>query len=447
MGGRNQLMSTPGPTSATPTFLRSDRRLARAAQPIARFLHVEAAGGILLLLATVIALVWANSPWQASYGTVWSTPVRIEIGSHVLDETLGHLVNDMLMAIFFFVVGMEIKREFVVGELRDRRAVGLPVMAALGGMIVPAVIYIAFNASGAGAKGWGIPMATDIAFALGIVALLDSRVPPTIKVLLLTLAIVDDIGAIIVIAIFYAKQIRPGLLLVAAGLVVVIAVMHRLHIVYSPLYVVVGLVLWLSVYESGVHATIAGVIFGLLMPATPMQTQLDAAEVAEVLEGRPNLRADDARATARAVSGSVSACDLLIETFHPWTSYVIVPLFALANAGIALSRDSFSEPSAVLLGVAIGLVVGKFFGVITFSWLAVRLGIGRLPDGARWGHIFAVGAVAGIGFTVSLFISSLAFDDVALQDDAKIGTLVASVVAAGAGALAFALVARRDAER
>ena len=210
-------MAAPRLPSAQPTFLQSDRVLARAAQPFARFLHVEAAGGILLVAATVAALVWANSPWQASYESLWSTTIRVEVGSYVFDEDLGHVVNDLLMAVFFFVVGMEIKRELVVGELRDRRSVALPAMAALGGMIVPAAIYVAFNAGGDGAGGWGIPMATDIAFALGVVALLGDRVPGSVKVLLLTLAIVDDIGAIAVIAVFYADDLDPALLLVGAG--------------------------------------------------------------------------------------------------------------------------------------------------------------------------------------------------------------------------------------
>ena len=212
-----------------PSFLHSDRRLARAAQPIVRFLHVEAAGGILLVVATVTALVWANSPWEDSYEALWSTRIRIEVGSYVFDEDLVHVINDLLMAVFFFVVGMEIKRELVIGELRDRRAVALPAMAALGGMIVPALIYLAFNSGGPGASGWGIPMATDIAFALGVVALLGSRVPSSIKVLLLTLAIVDDIGAIVVIAVFYSDHLRPVFLLAAFAVTILLAAMHRVR--------------------------------------------------------------------------------------------------------------------------------------------------------------------------------------------------------------------------
>lgn len=429
--------------SARPTFLQSDRVLARAAQPFVRFLRVEAAGGVLLLAATVVALVWANSPWQSSYESFWATEIRLEIGGYVLDEDLAHVVNDLLMAGFFFVVGMEIKRELVVGELADRRAVALPALAALGGMVVPAMIYLAFNRGGDGAPGWGIPMATDIAFALGVVALLGSRVPASVKVLLLTLAIIDDIGAIAVIAIFYADSVQPGLLVGAVAIAGLVALMHRVEVVYAPLLAMMGLALWVVVFESGVHATIAGVAMGLLTPARPTQTEIEAEEIVDLLEGRPDLSADDVRATAALIRGSVSACDRQIDAWHPWASFVIVPVFALANAGIVLSGDAMSDPSPVLTGVAVALIVGKLVGVASFSWIAVRLGLGRLPDGVHWGHIVGVAAVAGIGFTVSLFITDLAFDAPDLRDDAKIGTLAASIVAALGGALLLAIAARK----
>lgn len=295
----------PAVRSATPSFLHSDRVLARAAQPFVRFLHIEAAGGILLVVATLCALVWANSPWSESYESFWSTVIRVELGSYRFEEGLAHVVNVLLMALFFFVVGMEIKRELVVGELRDRRSVALPAMAALGGMVVPAVIYAAINRGGDGAAGWGIPMATDIAFALGVVALLGRRVPPPVKVLLLTLAIVDDIGAIAVIAIFYSDGLRPDLLLIGVALVALIAAMHRVDVIYPPLIVIAAIALWMVVYESGVHATIAGVIVGLLTPARPIQTELEAEEIVDVLENRGDLRADEIRATARLIGGSV----------------------------------------------------------------------------------------------------------------------------------------------
>lgn len=420
--------------SAAPTFLQRDGRLARAVRPFIRFSRVEAAGGIVLVVATIVALVWANSPWEASYESLWSTAFRVQLGSYVFAEDLAHVVNDVLMVIFFFVVGMEIKRELVVGELRDRRAVALPAMAALGGMIVPALIYLAFNAGGPGEPGWGIPMATDIAFALGVVALLGSRVPAAVKVLLLTLAIVDDIGAIVVIAAFYADGVEFEFLVAAAAITGLVAIMHRARVVNLPLIAAAGGALWLAVYESGVHATIAGVIMGLLMPARPTQSELEADEIASILEPDDDIRADEVRATATLIRHSVSPCDRLIDALHPWTSYLIVPIFALANAGLALSTDAVTSPSAVLGGVLVALVAGKFIGVTSFSWLAVRLGIARLPPDVRWAHVMGVGAVAGIGFTVSLFITGLAFDDVSTQDDAKIGVLAASIIAAVAGA-------------
>ena len=430
--------------SASPSFLYSDRRLARmVVQPLNRFLHVEAAGGILLVLATIVALVWANV-WPASYESLWSTEVRIQVGDYEFADDLQHLVNDLLMGLFFFVVGMEIKRELVSGELRDRRAVALPAMAALGGMIVPATIFLAFNAAGDGRDGWGIPMATDVAFALGVVALLGARVPASVKVLLLTLAIVDDIGAIVVIALFYTSDLEPIFLVFAAGLAVVVAVILRLDVTYPPIFLGLGLLLWLMVYESGVHATIAGVVMGLLTPAVPRQTDLEADEVVDVLENRPELHASDVRMAAYAIRGSVSACDRLIDGLHPWTSYVIVPLFAVANAGVEISGDELRDPSAVFVGVLLGLVVGKLVGITAFSWLTVRLGLGRLPAGTHWGHITGVAAVAGIGFTVSLFITGLAFDDVGLQDDAKLGTLSASIVAAVVGWVVFSRFDRAD---
>ncbi|MEO5899776.1 MAG: Na+/H+ antiporter NhaA, partial [Ilumatobacteraceae bacterium] len=320
-------MTAPQISSAQPTFLQSDRALARVVRPFVRFSHIEAAGGIVLIAGTLVALVWANSPWKAGYESLWSTNLRFELGSYVFDEDLTHVVNDLLMAVFFFVVGMEIKRELVTGELRDRRAVALPAMAALGGMIVPAAIFLVFNAGGDASHGWGIPMATDIAFALGVVALLGSRVPPAVKVLLLTLAIVDDIGAIVVIALFYTERVHLKYALAALVIAVVVAGMHKARIVYPPLILIAGCALWLAVYESGIHATIAGVIMGLLTPARPTQSQLEANELVGVLEDNDDIRADEVRVTARLIRGSVSACDRLIDTFHPWTSYLIVPVF------------------------------------------------------------------------------------------------------------------------
>ena len=259
----------------------------------------------------------------------------------------------------------------------------------------------------------------------------------------MTLAIVDDIGAILVIAVFYTDQLKFSFLALGLAIVIAVFLMHRFKVVYPPMIALAGFVLWLTVYESGVHATIAGVVMGLLTPARPFQTDLETEELVDVLERRDDISPADVRATAALIGNSVSPCDRLINALHPWTSFLIVPIFALANAGIAISGDSLSSPSSVLVGVAVALVVGKFVGVTLFSMLAVKLGFARLPPGVRWGHIYGVGAVAGIGFTVSLFITGLAFDSEVLQDDAKLGTLLASVIAAIVGATVLALVARR----
>ena len=347
------------------------------------------------------------------------------------------------MAVFFFVVGMEIKRELVVGELRDRRSVALPAMAALGGMVVPAAIYLAINAGGDGRRGWGIPMATDIAFALGVVALLGSRVPAALKVLLLTLAIVDDIGAIVVIAVFYTDDLDLGMLAAAAGGRRGdrrdAPGAHRVPAAAGPRRDA----LWLAVYESGVHATIAGVVLGLLTPARPFQTELEAEEIVDVLEGRPDLRADDIRATATA--------DLVVGVGVRPADRRAAPVDQLRHRarlrpGQRRHRpvDATRSPSRRRCSPASlsGWSSASSSASPAFAWLAVRLGLGRLPEGVRWGHIVGLGAVAGIGFTVSLFIAGLAFDTAGRQADAKIGTLAASIVAAVGGAVVLAIVAR-----
>ena len=436
-------MTGERPPGLRPTWLRSDRPLARyLAQPVARFMHVEAAGGIVLALATAVALVWANSPWQDSYHTLWHTELSIGIGNRVLTEDLEHWVNDGLMVLFFFVVGLEIKREWVTGELRDRRAAVLPAMAALGGMVVPAAVYLLVNAGTDHVGGWGIPMATDIAFALGVVAILGSRVPTTLKIFLLTLAIVDDIGAIIVIALFYSKSLEPEWLLGAAAAIGVTVLLRRVNVRYLPVYIVVGTALWFALFESGVHATVAGVIMGLLAPAEPFQTEVETQNVVDVLDHRPGISLDDVRAASFLLRESVSVAERVEDVLHPWVSYLVIPIFALANAGITFSSKSFSGDHRILLGVVLGLVVGKTVGVSAMTWLGVRLGIGRLPSGVGPRHVLGIAVVAGIGFTVALFISGLAFDDAASQDQAKIGVLIASVLAAAGGASVLLRAAR-----
>ena len=405
-------------------------------RPLVDFLHTEAAGGVVLLVATAVALVWANSPFQDSYVELWHTHLSITLGDHTLDLDLQEWVNDGLMTIFFLVVGLEIKRELVEGELREPRRAAMPAIAALGGMIVPALIYTAINAGGDAADGWGIPMATDIAMAVGVLSLLSRRVPPTLKLFLLALAIVDDIGAIVVIAVFYSSGIEPAALGVAAILLVLVALAKWAGVHHIAVYVVLGLGLWLAVEESGVHATLVGVILGLMAPTRPVrQRQLIDQDALTDLSS-----AEAAHETAVLARESVSVVEWLEHLLHPWTSFVILPLFALANAGIPLSSEALSDAasSPITLGVVLGLVVGKLVGVTAFTWLAARLGLGVLPAGATWRSIVGVAALAGIGFTVSIFITGLAFSDVARQNEAKVGILVASALAAGLGSLILA---------
>jgi NhaA family Na+:H+ antiporter len=432
--GRSPLGSLP---SSKRPWIESDRRLARVVgQPFNEFLHLESSGGILLLAAALVAVVWANSPWSDVYVDLWHTEVVIGLGDHVLlAEDLQHLVNDALMAVFFLVVGCEIKRELVTGELRDPRRAALPAIAALGGMVVPALIFLAFNLGGEAARGWGIPMATDIAFAVGLVAVLGRRVQPSLKLFLLTLAIVDDIGAIVVIALFYSDGIEPLWLLSAIAVLVLMALARRVNVVYTPFFVILGIAVWYLTFRSGVHATIAGVALGLLAPAKPLQDEVQAEAVADRLEGKEDITVTDVRVTSFLIRESVPVGSRIEDALHPWSSYVIVPIFALANAGVVISAEAFEGSNSVILGVVLGLVVGKTVGISGFAWLGNRLGLGSLPPGTRTRDLFGISAAAGIGFTVSLFVADLAFRGAELQDKAKLGVLIASVVAAVLGSI------------
>jgi Na+:H+ antiporter, NhaA family len=421
-------------------------------QPLQTFLRTEEAGGILLLAAATIALIWANSPWRSSYDALWHTQLTIGLGAWSLAEDLQHWVNDALMALFFLVVGLEIKRELTTGELRQPRAAALPAIAALGGMVVPALLYLAINPSGEPGRGWGIPMATDIAFALGVLAIVGRGLPTALKSFLLALAIVDDIGAILVIAIFYSGSISPGPLLTAAGLLALILVLQRLHVRWTAVYVLVGVSVWLATLQSGIHATIAGVALGLATPAVafqrPKAVSLEAHRIADDTVDNPVPPDADAHQwlhLAGLTREAVSPLARLEHLLHPWTSYVVIPVFALANAGVSISRSSLGNAltSGITLGVVAGLVVGKTVGVTIFTWLATRTGITRLPEGVGWGQLVGVAALAGIGFTVSLFITSLAFQTQAIQDAAKVGILIASLLAGLLGALLLARFRRR----
>ena len=421
-------------------------------QPLQTFLRTEEAGGILLLAAAVAALLWANSPWRASYDAVWHAQLTIGLGPWSLAEDLQRWVNDALMALFFLVVGLEIKRELTTGELRQPRAAALPAIAALGGMAVPALLYLAINRSGEPARGWGIPMATDIAFALGVLAIVGRGLPTALKSFLLALAIVDDIGAILVIAVFYSGSIEVLALLAAGGLLGLILVLQRLQVRWTVVYVLLGVGVWLATFQSGVHATIAGVALGLATPAVPFQrpraVSLEAHRIADDTVDNPVPPDADAHQwlhLAGLTREAVSPLARLEHLLHPWTSYVIVPVFALANAGVSITSSTLGEAltSGVTLGVVIGLVAGKTIGVTMLTWLATKTGVTRLPEGVGWDQLVGVAALAGIGFTVSLFITSLAFQTQAVQDAAKIGILAASLLAGLLGAVLLARSRRR----
>jgi Na+:H+ antiporter, NhaA family len=417
-------------------------RLARlAAGPFERFLRIEAASGIVLIMVTAVALAWANSPWSASYAQLWHTPLGIRVGTFAFERPLEWFVNDGLMVVFFFVVGLEIRCELYHGELSDWRRAALPGAAALGGMLVPAALYLVLAGTTATRSGWGVPMATDIAFAVGILTLLGRRVPAALRVLLLALAIIDDLGAIIVIAIFYSSGLAYSGLFVAAAGIGGIAVMQRFGVRTKLAYVAPSLLVWAGMYAAGIHPTIAGVIVGMM---TPVRVWLDPqgllVGVRQDLErlaqsGTETLSSHELADTLRHVDvarrEAVSPADGLIERLHPWVAFGIMPVFALANAGVSLTGEPLNANSwRVVTAVTVGLVVGKPVGVFLASWVALRLGIAALPAGTTLRHLVVLGVVAGVGFTMALFIAQLAFADANLLAAAKKGVLVASGVAA-----------------
>ena len=410
----------------------------RIVDPVARFLHVESASGVVLLVFAAAALALANSPFSEEFLAFWKTPLGVTVGPIEFRHPLKHWINDGLMAVFFFVVGLEVKREIVAGELRELRQAALPIAAALGGMLAPAAIYLYFHWGAAGQGGWGIPMATDIAFVVGCLAVLGPRVPRSLRIMLLSLAIADDIGAILVIAIGYTSELRLWALawgFLGIGLVLVLTRVG----VRSPLvYGVAGAGIWLGFHESGVHATIAGVILGLLTPARPLVGRRLLAQFTEslgdFLQGESwqdtRQRHRMMLSVRRAARESVSPLERVETVLHPWVSFVIMPLFAFANAGVPIQLSGFSDPVAV--GIMAGLGMGKPIGIFLFSWLAVRFGLTRLPEGVTWGVLAAGGVLAGIGFTMSLFIAGLALGD-GMLEAAKIGILVGSAVCALTG--------------
>ena len=419
----------------------------RIVRPFQDFAHKQSSGGILLIAATAVALVWANSPWGDSYAALWHTKLTVGVGDLSLSKDLTHWINDGLMAVFFLVVGLEIKREMLVGELSSVRNAALPIVAALGGAVVPALIYAAINAGTEGSAGWGIPMATDIAFALGVLALLGDKAPVALKVFLTALAIVDDIVAVLVIALFYTSEVSLGALGVGGLFLLALIVANLIGVGRTLVYAVLGAGLWLCFLLSGVHATIAGVLLALTVPAISFinpgaflersRYVLDRFEKAGE-KGEDVLSNEERQAALHALNHAAYKLEPplheLEHALHPWVVFAIMPIFALANAGVPLGggiADALTSP--VALGIVAGLVLGKQLGITLFAWLAVRSGVSELPDGIGWRHIYGAGWLAGIGFTMSLFISDLAFSDGSLVDTAKLGILLASLIAGVVG--------------
>ena len=375
------------------------------------FFDTEASSGIILIISALVALVWANSPWADSYLSLWQIKLTIGLEGAELSKPILLWINDGLMAIFFLVVGLEIKREILSGELASLKKAALPVAAAVGGMVVPALIYVAFNAGSSSLSGWGIPMATDIAFALGILALLGSRAPLALKIFLTAVAIVDDIGAVLVIALFYTAKISTISLVIAGGFLLALFLANRLRINHPLVYIVLGIGLWVATLKSGVHATIAGVLLAFTIPI-----------------------AGTGHSMAEHGKGRSSLLHRMEHTLHPWVAYAIMPIFALANAGVVLTASSVDNVvSPISLGVVSGLLFGKQIGIMLAAWLMVLSKLAALPDGVTWRHIYGVSWLAGIGFTMSLFITNLAFENGGPSAMAKSGILAASLIAGFAG--------------
>lgn len=430
---------SPSVPPAPPEAWTAGRSAARRVlAPVERFLHIEAASGVVLMLAAVIAIAWANSPYRASYEHLWHTELSLGFGAHVLRASLHFVINDMLMVVFFFVVGLEIRREIHDGELSQPSRAALPVAAALGGMVLPAAVFLALNTTGEARRGWGVPMATDIAFAVGVLALLGKRVPAALRILLLALAIIDDIGAILVIAIFYSTSINVWGFVVAGGAIGVVLLMQRLGVRHALLYVPVGAVVWAGILRGGVHPTIAGVILGLLTPARAwygssgfVKRSEAALEKIRALPGGPDEILEPLDAIGRARREAVAPVVRLQWALHVPVAFVIMPLFALANAGVPVVGGSFAGADGRLIaGVVLGLALGKPAGIIGAALLAVRLRIARLPARVSFGGVAVVGCVAGIGFTMALFVSELAFAASSLLATAKLAVLIGSGLSA-----------------
>ena len=415
----------------------------RAFMALDRFLHIEAMSGIVLLVTTVIALIWANSSYADAYHALWHTEVAVTIGSLQFGQSVHFLINDGLMTIFFLVVGMEIRREIHEGALASMQLAALPMVAALGGVVVPAALYVAFNPGPVQINGWAIPTATDIAFAVGVLALLGRSTPSNVRIFLLSLAIIDDIVAVLVIALFYSGGLEYSGFLIAGGGITLVFVLQRMGIGSAYAYVLPGAVVWFGLLKTGAHPTLAGVVLGLItpihskpLPENPLTMVRQAvADIEATAESEENSVDDMSAPLKRLRQAQRELLPPVVRVqmdLHPWVAFGVMPIFALANAGIGFGGNDFSSPEVinVMLGVFVALVIGKPLGIIGLSWLAVRLGLCRLPEGVTWSYVTLIGLLAGIGFTMSIFIAMLAFADAHLIEAAKVGVLFASLGAA-----------------
>ncbi|HVG61059.1 MAG TPA: Na+/H+ antiporter NhaA [Hyalangium sp.] len=428
----------PRPPPAVPTLFKA------AIAPLQAFFRLEASSGILLALCAVAAMVWANSPWAWSYTGLFDAPMAVELSGARGAFTFRELINDGLMTLFFFLVGMEIKRELSAGELRTPARAMLPLVAAVGGMLVPAGLYLIFNAGTPAAAGWAIPMATDIAFSIGCLTLVRARVSHALVVFLTALAIFDDIGGIIVIALFYGTGLHVEWLLAAGGVAAVLALCNKFYVRNGMIYAVLGAALWYAMHHGGIHATLSGVVLGMFIPAIPVRRGREVLnELSTYINRCVAEPGDEALRGAQILYIEEQLEDIepplnrFVHLWHGWVAYGIVPLFALANSGISLEGMSLADLVKPLpLGIIVGLFVGKQVGIFLFTWVAVRTGVSPMPGGARAAQLYGVAVVAGIGFTVALFVATLAFPgQPELLAEAKLGILLGSLLSAVVGYL------------
>jgi len=415
-------------------------------EPVSKFIHQEYTSGIVLLISVLAAIIWVNSPFHESYHHFWDITFSVGVGNAVLSHPLHIWINDGLMAIFFFVIGLELKREFMEGELSSVKKAALPMMAALGGMLVPAIIYFIINKGTEAEHGWGIPMATDIAFALAVLAIAGKHIPSSVKVFLSALAVADDLGAVLVIAFFYSTGISFLPLIIGLSFLMVLVIGNMMGVRNSTFYLIIGFCVWVCFLLSGVHATIAGVLVAFTIPARTKINEKDYAhcirhyikEFEHEIPTKGTLTTPNQHQTIEEIKqlslDAQTPLQKIENKLHPYVAFVIMPLFALANSGIIIGADIFSAIiNPVSIGVTLGLLLGKFVGVLLFTFVMVKTKLAELPKKATWRHITGVAVLAGIGFTMSLFISALAFHDAEMINQAKYGILLASILAGTLG--------------